>query len=187
MFFYCFLEEQITFTGFQLILLSISIFQCCLLWYVVSTVPSVEISVLFGSTQSYQLLVRKTDLYVSYALCFVLVTYSFFNAISCKGIRVMFMDFQEWLGKKNILHPLCLLDFSAFMLTTPVWPLLITFGEQLFSRLSVTSALLNLVAILPLSSTWHTWLSLPCIILPRHHTLPGFLLPHGLGFWVLFL
>ena len=173
--------------NYWLILLSISIFQCCLLWYVVSTVPSVEISVLFSSTQSYQLLVRKTDLYVSYALCFVLVTYSFFNAISCKGIRVMFMDFQEWLGKKNILHPLCLLDFSAFMLTTPVWPLLITFGKQLFSRLSVTSALLNLVAILPLSSTWHTWLSLPCIILPRHHTLPGFLLPHGLGFWVLFL
>lgn len=185
--FYCCLEEQITFTGFQLILLCISIFQCYLLWYVVSTVPSVEISLLFSSTQSYQLLVRKTDLYVSYSLCFVLVIYSFFNAVSCRGIGVMFMDFQRWLRKKNILYLLCLLDFSAFMLTTPVWPLLITLGKQLFSRLSVTSTLLNLVIILPLSSTWHTWLSPPCIILPRHHTLPGFLLPHGLGFWVLFL
>lgn len=186
-FFCCFLEEQITFIGFQLILLSISIFQRYLLWYVVSTVPSVEISLLFNSTQSYQLLVQKTDSYVSYSLCFVLVIYPFFIAISCTGMGVMFMDFQEWLRKKNILHLLCLLEFSAFMLTTPVWPLLITLGKQLFSRLSVTSTLLNLVAVLPLSGTGHTWLSPPCIILLRHHTLPGFLLPHGLGFWVLFL
>lgn len=68
-FFYCFLEEQITVTGFQLIFLSISIFQCYLLWYVVSTVPSVEISLLFNSTQSYQLLVQKTVCLILSLLC----------------------------------------------------------------------------------------------------------------------